>query len=103
MSGRGSSGFSSGVALGGLIGAGLALLFAPRSGEETRRKLADWRAANRAERDNDDPAAELLDLGATLLETSLTRLEQARAASREAVVEARLQLTEDWERRKRGS
>lgn len=31
--------FAAGVALGGLIGAGTALLLAPRSGRRTRRKL----------------------------------------------------------------
>ena len=28
--------------VGGVIGAGLALLFAPASGEETREKIGDW-------------------------------------------------------------
>jgi len=31
--------FAAGLVLGGLIGAGLALLFAPHSGEETRRMI----------------------------------------------------------------
>ena len=34
--------------LGGVIGAVLALLVAPRSGEETRELLADWMEENRA-------------------------------------------------------
>ena len=44
--GREDSGFSSGVVLlsflvGGLIGAGVALLVAPKTGEETRRMIKD--------------------------------------------------------------
>ena len=41
--------------LGGLIGAGLALLFAPRSGKDTREKLSDMArdAADRL-RNNDE-------------------------------------------------
>ena len=34
-----TSSFAAGLLLGGLIGAGLALLFAPQSGEETRRLI----------------------------------------------------------------
>ena len=30
--------------VGGVVGAGLALLFAPASGEETRDKIGDWMA-----------------------------------------------------------
>jgi gas vesicle protein len=41
--------FISGAVVGGAIGAGLALLFAPRSGEETRKMLKD-----RAEKLGDD-------------------------------------------------
>lgn len=37
--GMGIGGFLAGAVIGGAIGAGVALLFAPRSGEETRRIL----------------------------------------------------------------
>lgn len=41
--------------LGGLIGAGLALLFAPRSGKDTREKLSDMaRDAADQLRNNDE-------------------------------------------------
>lgn len=33
--------------LGGVVGAALGLLLAPRSGEETRKLLADWLEENR--------------------------------------------------------
>ena len=33
--------------LGGVVGAGIALLLAPCSGEETRRRLASWLEENR--------------------------------------------------------
>jgi gas vesicle protein len=41
--------------LGGLIGAGLALLFAPRSGKDTREKLSDMArdAADRLRRSDE--------------------------------------------------
>jgi gas vesicle protein len=38
--GERGSGMMAGVILGAVIGAGIALLFSPRSGEETRRDLA---------------------------------------------------------------
>lgn len=43
-----SGGFLSGLLLGAVIGAGVALLFAPESGEATRRKLSKRLQALRA-------------------------------------------------------
>ncbi|HEU5050403.1 MAG TPA: YtxH domain-containing protein, partial [Gemmatimonadales bacterium] len=37
---RGAGGLVAGVILGAIIGAGIALLVAPRSGEETRRQIS---------------------------------------------------------------
>lgn len=39
-SGRGSGGMIAGIVIGALIGAGIALLAAPKTGEETRRQLS---------------------------------------------------------------
>ncbi|MDA8091220.1 MAG: YtxH domain-containing protein [Nitrospiraceae bacterium] len=39
MNSKNAGGIMISFALGGLIGAGMALLFAPRSGEKTRRKI----------------------------------------------------------------
>ncbi len=39
LNGRGRS-FAAGLIIGGLVGAGLALLLAPQAGEDTRRGLA---------------------------------------------------------------
>ncbi len=36
-----AKGFLIGMLVGGVVGAGAALLFAPMKGEETRRKIAD--------------------------------------------------------------
>lgn len=38
--GSGFAGFVAGAVIGGAVGAGLALLFAPRSGEETRKIIS---------------------------------------------------------------
>lgn len=48
-----------GFVLGGLIGAGLALLFAPQSGKDTREKISDLarEAADRWRRSNESPEA----------------------------------------------
>lgn len=40
-------GVLSAFVLGGLVGAGIALLFAPSSGEETREKMGDWLASTK--------------------------------------------------------
>ena len=48
--GRGVGGFAAGMMFGALIGAGIALLLAPESGERTRRRLPAARAAARRDR-----------------------------------------------------
>jgi gas vesicle protein len=55
-SGGTTSSIALGFVLGGLVGAGLALLFAPRTGKETRQRLADagerWSDAARRQMDH---------------------------------------------------
>ena len=83
---KGEGGFSS-FLWGALIGAGVALLFAPRSGEETRRLLKNrgrrlWAAA-------EEKAAEIQDMVASGYDDAKTRVEDAiderRQAARDVV------------------
>lgn len=64
--------FAAGVALGGLIGAGTALLLAPRSGRRTRRKI------RHAAEDLGDRAEETLEHAA---EDARRYAEEARRAA----------------------
>lgn len=64
--------FAAGVALGGLIGAGTALLLAPRSGRRTRRKI------RHAAEDIGDRAEETLEHAA---EDARRYAEEARRAA----------------------
>ncbi|HRY30007.1 MAG TPA: YtxH domain-containing protein [Elusimicrobiota bacterium] len=48
--------------LGGLVGAGIAFLFAPRAGKETRRRLQHWLE------DMEDKGQDLLEEGRELLQ-----------------------------------
>jgi gas vesicle protein len=98
----GGPGFKAGAVLGGLLGAGLAMLFAPRSGEQTRRDLATWRESSRSTDVEANSLDEVLGLGNGMLRTSLERLEIARDAARQAAEDARRTLSEEWERRKLG-
>jgi gas vesicle protein len=50
--GHGAGTFLAGLAIGALVGAGVALLFAPQSGQETRQRVA--RRARRLVRDARD-------------------------------------------------
>lgn len=59
--GEGGSGFLGGLLLGAVIGAGVALLFAPESGRETRRKLG-----RRLQQLRDQAGEEAQGLGADL-------------------------------------
>lgn len=109
MSSSGGPGFLAGAALGVLLGGALGILFAPRSGEQTRRALAA-RGATRAAEDESPwadgdaaPTTELFDLGVGALDASIDRLGRAYDAAREAAVESRTQLSEEWAQTKRQS
>lgn len=80
MSSRGD--FFAGLIIGGLIGAGIALLFAPQSGEETRAFLKE-KALELKEKAEHLPEAikretkELLQKGRTLLEEKKAELKES--------------------------
>lgn len=100
--GRGP-GFPIGVAVGGTLGAALGLLLAPRSGEETRRKIAAWREAQRARRPAEGGAVDAaIDLGLSAVAVALERIETAYSAARLAADEARQKLQAEWEARRAG-
>lgn len=94
-------GMMTGLIVGGLIGAGLALLLAPRPGREVRRNLVEWRQARRELKPAADPAAEVLDLSLAVVEASRSRFEHAMAAARQASREAAATLATEWEQAKR--
>ena len=70
-----------GVVLGAVLGAGVALLLAPATGEETRRRVADagrrWRGAARRRMDR------ALETAADLQQTASSALETGRDAFEE--------------------
>ena len=103
MSDKRGPGFLVGAAVGGLVGAGLAMLWGPRGREQARRKLEAWRAASRAEGSSAGPASELLSLGLGIAQEALERIEQAVTAAGQAREEARARLSAEWEQRKRGA
>jgi len=64
---RSESGGSSGFLLGALVGAGVALLFAPQSGAEIRRLLRDYAARAK------DELAEEVNRGAEAVDSAMER------------------------------
>jgi gas vesicle protein len=101
MSERGP-GFLSGVLFGGLVGAALGVLFAPRSGDQTRQQLSTWRAENQASEAPESPLEELTSLGAGIVRGALGRLEEAREAARRTTELTEQELLQEWEQRKLG-
>jgi gas vesicle protein len=88
--------FVAGFILGGLLGTALALLFAPRSGDETRQQLTSSaeqlreRARGRADDLLDrvrTGAQDLSQRGKAALDDSLGRLREAVERGREAIEE----------------
>jgi gas vesicle protein len=87
---RRSGGFSS-FLLGALIGAGLALLYAPRSGKETRREIADGaqrlrdaseEAIRRAQKAMTDSVDDLKDQVNARIESARQAMDAGREAAR---------------------
>jgi gas vesicle protein len=69
--------------LGAAIGAGIALLLAPRSGAETRRQLA--RSARRVQRAAEDAVDDVKEKVADTYESARQRVEDKIDATREAI------------------
>jgi gas vesicle protein len=91
------AGFVSGFLLGGLVGAAVALLLTPRSGEETRDTLMDRgivlkvkaeEVASKAREEADD----LIARGKTVLEDQRARLREAVEEGKEAAAEKKAEL-----------
>lgn len=68
--------FASGLALGGIIGAGVALLLAPHSGEETRSMIGD--RSNDLMNQLGSKASEVRDTAQQQLDDARQQLDQAR-------------------------
>jgi gas vesicle protein len=68
---------------GGLVGAGLALLFAPKPGRELRKDITDIAVDAR------EKAAEVVDQGKDLYEGGVTAVKTALGAAKTAYIEER--------------
>jgi gas vesicle protein len=85
--------------LGGVVGAGLALLFAPLSGRETRERIKDLveevkDKADGAVEEIRDKVKETLDLGKKALEEKKSMVSAAFEAGKEAMGKEREKLTQ---------
>lgn len=103
--------FVAGFILGGLLGTALALLFAPRTGEETRDRLTDSAedlrdlARGRADevmRKVRGTAEELTQRGRTKLDESASRLRDAVDRGREVFEEKARDMRREGEERTEG-
>jgi gas vesicle protein len=85
-----NGGFLTGFITGTLIGAGLALLLVPQTGEETRDLLrAKAREAQNAAR---DAADDMYDRGRTVLDRARTNIDDAVAEGKSAAEDQRVHL-----------
>ncbi|MFH0871009.1 MAG: YtxH domain-containing protein [bacterium] len=85
--------------LGGVVGAGLALLFAPLSGRETRERIKDLveevkDKADGAVEEIRDKVKETLDLGKKALEEKKSMVSAAFEAGKEAMGKEKEKLTQ---------
>jgi len=85
-----------------MVGAGLALLYAPRSGELTRKGLADWQAARQKDQAEPKGAADPIEVGTAVLAALVERIERARTEAGMASREAKTRFLQEWEDRKAG-
>ena len=76
-------GYLAAVALGALAGAGIALLYAPRSGKETRKLIADKGRALK------DQASDAIEDARDFIESKKAELAAAVEAGKEAMREER--------------
>ena len=102
---RGGSGQTGSFILGALVGAGLALLFAPKSGEETQAELRERAlkirdSAEERVREAQRQLEERLDQARTGVTERLDDVKEAVAAGRQAAVEARGDLERKLEQSK---
>jgi gas vesicle protein len=91
--GGGASGFVTGLVIGALAGAALAMILAPAAGEDTRDLLvAKAREAGERARDTAGDAGDLLARGRDLVADAKTRLDGAIAEGKDAASRQRSTL-----------
>jgi gas vesicle protein len=94
--GGGFAGFLTGLALGALAGAALAMILAPQSGEDTRDLLAaKAREASERARDTAGDAGDLLERGRRIVAEAKARLDGAIAEGKDAASRQRSTLEND--------
>jgi gas vesicle protein len=91
---RDEGGFVAGLVVGGLVGAALALLYTPRSGQETRRVLLE----RAAELSGQDPES-LLERGRGALRA---RFQEAAQEAQRTANETTLRLEAEYRSAKQG-
>jgi gas vesicle protein len=91
--GSGGAGFVTGLAIGALAGATLAMILAPQSGEDTRDLMvAKAREAGERARDVADDANDLLARGRKIVAEARTRIDEAVAEGKDAAARQRSTL-----------
>lgn len=89
----GGPGFITGLAIGALAGAALAMILAPQSGEDTRDLLyAKAREAGERARDSAEDAGDLLARGRRIVAEARERIDGAVAEGKEAASRQRSTL-----------
>lgn len=93
---RGGPGFVTGLAIGALAGAALAMVLAPQTGEDTRDLLvAKAREAGERARDTADDASDLLARGRRVVAEARARIDDAVAEGKDAANHQRSTLEND--------
>jgi gas vesicle protein len=91
--GGGVPGFVTGLAIGALAGATLAMILAPQSGEDTRDLLyAKAREASERARDSAEDAGDLLARGRKIVDEARARIDGAIAEGKDAAERQRTTL-----------
>jgi gas vesicle protein len=86
----GGAGFITGLVLGGIAGAALAMILAPQTGEETRDLLvAKAREAGERARDTAGDANDLLARGRQIVAEAKTRIDAAVSEGKDAAARQR--------------
>jgi gas vesicle protein len=94
--GAGIAGFITGLALGGVAGAVLAMILAPQSGEDTRDLLvAKAREAGERARDTAGDAGDLLSRGRQIVAEAKARIDGAVTEGKDAASRQRSTLEND--------
>ena len=98
MAGRNGPGFATGLAIGALAGAALAMVLAPQSGEDTRDLLyAKAREAGERARDSAGDANDLLERGKKIVDAARARIDDAVAEGKSAAAQQRTNLEHESE------